>query len=328
MLAGGFLLVALIAYFGFEAVAEDMRQIGWGLVAIALFHLVPMLLSALGWQAVHRGPGNGSILVYLQARWVREAVNGLLPVGQVGGQFVGARILTNHGAKAPVAVAGSIVDLSMEVITQFFFGLLGLVLLVAAHGLDRTVFWLIVGLCLAALLLSGFLLAQRWGLFELVERGLTVMSAVTGLAAVAGMAGLHDALAALNRKRGNLAFSMFWHSLSWLIGAGEIWLTLYLLGHHVTIAEALILESLGQAVRSAAFIMPGALGVQEGGYIVLGGLLGFSPDISLSLSLAKRVRELLLGLPALLTWQIGEGRFLLRKPETPPLAGTSHPKAD
>ena len=60
------------------------------------------------------------------------------------------------------------------------------------------------------------------------------------------------------------------------------------------------MESLGQAIRGAAFAIPGALGVQEGGYLLLAPLVGLPPDAGLALSLAKRARELLLGLPGLL----------------------------
>jgi hypothetical protein len=74
------------------------------------------------------------------------------------------------------------------------------------------------------------------------------------------------------------------------------------------LSEALILESLGQAIRAAAFAIPGALGVQESGFIVLGGVLGVPPAPSLALSLVKRARELALGLPGLIAWQITEGR--------------------
>jgi hypothetical protein len=70
----------------------------------------------------------------------------------------------------------------------------------------------------------------------------------------------------------------------------ELRLALYFLGHSVTIVEALFLESLGQAIRSAGFSIPGSLGVQEGGYMVLDTVLGLSPETGLALSLAKRVR--------------------------------------
>jgi len=324
MLAGGLVLVALVAYHGFGDVAADMSRIGWGLVAVALLHLVPMTLSALGWQALHRGVWQASFLLYLRGRWIRESIDGLLPVGQIGGEVVGARLLAKHGAKANLAAAGIIVDVTMEVITQFLFSLVGVAVLIAYRGYDGTVYWLIVGACIAAPALLGFVLAQRWGLFRLVERALEALASWLGMASLAGMAGLHDAIAALHRNRRNLAASFAGHFASWLIGSCEIWLALHLLGHPGGFAEALILESLVQAVRSAAFIVPGALGVQESGYIVLGGLIGLGPELGLSLALVKRVRELLVGLPGLLAWQIEEGRFLLRRRESEP-GGTPRP---
>ena len=83
--------------------------------------------------------------------------------------------------------------------------------------------------------------------------------------------------------------------IGWLVGTAEVWLILQLLGSPVSWSDALMLESLGQAIRGAAFAIPGALGVQEGGYVLLAPLAGLRPDVALALSLAKRARELLLG---------------------------------
>ena len=88
--------------------------------------------------------------------------------------------------------------------------------------------------------------------------------------------------------------------LGWLVGAGEVFLILWFLRAPVDWTGALLLESLGQAVRGAAFAIPGALGVQEGGYLLLSSFVGLPADVGLALSLAKRARELLLGLPGLL----------------------------
>ena len=312
MLAGMAVALLLVAHFGFETIADGLLEAGWGLLWVPVFHLLPMLFSSLGWWALQAPAWRGPIGVFYWARWIREAVDGLLPVGQVGGELVGARLLTNHGAAPHVALAGSIVDLTMEVITQFLFSLLGLALLLALHGYDGTVHWLIVGAGVAALALGGFVLAQRAGMFRLIERGLEYLSELLGMGGLGRLAGLHDAIAALHRERRALALGGTFHLLSWIVGAGEVWLALYLLGHPVGIAEALILESLGQAVRSAAFIVPGAFGIQEGGFMVLGGLLGLGPEVGLTLSLVKRVRELVLGLPGLAAWQAVEGRSLMR----------------
>ena len=82
----------------------------------------------------------------------------------------------------------------------------------------------------------------------------------------------------------------------------------YFMGNPVSFREALILESLTMAVRVVGFVIPGALGVQEGGFLLVGGLLGLSPEICLALSLVKRARDLLLGVPALAGWHFLEGR--------------------
>ena len=68
-----------------------------------------------------------------------------------------------------------------------------------------------------------------------------------------------------------------------------------------------------QTVCSAAFIVPGAYGVQEVGLMQFGVLFGLSPEIGLTLSFIKRIREMILGIPAVIAWQWLEGRKLLRR---------------
>jgi hypothetical protein len=58
------------------------------------------------------------------------------------------------------------------------------------------------------------------------------------------------------------------------IGAGEVYATFAFMNRPVGWAEALVIESLIDAVRGAAFAVPGALGAQEGGLIVLCALFG------------------------------------------------------
>jgi uncharacterized membrane protein YbhN (UPF0104 family) len=105
---------------------------------------------------------------------------------------------------------------------------------------------------------------------------------------------------------------------AWVIGAGEIWLVTYFLGRSLPATDALILESFGNGIYAAAFIVPGALGVFEGGFVMFGALFGLPAEISLSISLSKRVRELLLGLPGLLVWHWTETQSLLRRKDAAP----------
>ena len=63
------------------------------------------------------------------------------------------------------------------------------------------------------------------------------------------------------------------------------------------------MESLCHAIRNLAFFVPGALGVQETGLVLIGALIGLPADVAIALSLAKRFREIVIGLPALASWQ-------------------------
>ena len=81
----------------------------------------------------------------------------------------------------------------------------------------------------------------------------------------------------------------------------------------LSLIDSFILESLSSGVRGAAFMVPGALGAQEGGLVLFGALLGLPADLALAVSLTKRVRELALGLPGLAAWQWVEGRRLLAR---------------
>ena len=124
-----------------------------------------------------------------------------------------------------------------------------------------------------------------------------------------GIAGLHDTIVVLYRNPRRLWSSCGYHLVSWLLGTVETMAGLYVLGVDAGLREALIIESLGQAVRSAGFAVPGALGVQEGGYILICGLLGISPQSAIELSLLRRIREVVLGVPGLIAWQRIEARF-------------------
>ena len=310
-LAGLALAALLIAWQGTGQVVSSLLAIGWyGLALVTLFHLIPLQLTALAWKSVLSGTWDGGWGLFLRSRWIREGVNDLLPVAQIGGEVIGARFLSLHGAPAPVAGAGVAVDLTMEVLAQFLFTLIGLAL-VLLEGMRGGALGMVVGgIVIAALALTGFVLAQRHGMFLLVERALERLALRFGWGPMTRMAGLHETVRSLYKRRRNLARSCGLHLLSWIIGSLEIWLALNFMGHPLAPIDTLVLESLGQAVKSAGFIVPGALGVQEGSLMVFGGMLGLSPEVALALSLVKRVRGMLLGIPALLWWQFLESQRL------------------
>jgi hypothetical protein len=93
-------------------------------------------------------------------------------------------------------------------------------------------------------------------------------------------------------------------------GSFEIWFALRLFAHPVGAKAAMLLESLTQAARHLAFVVPGGLGIQEAGLMLIGNVVGINGEVALSVSMVKRAREILWGVPALISWQWQEGRHL------------------
>jgi putative membrane protein len=321
LILGLFAVTALIAWQGAGVIGEAVLGVGYGIFAVVGFHFVPIVLAALAWWVLFAAGVPASIPFFIVARWVREGVNTLLPVAQVGGDVIGARIMIQKGGGTNLVSASLFVDKTLEVFSQFFVALTGVILLL--DGGNRE--WLggaLIGLLILFPLLLGFLLAQRWGLLRLTEKLLAKLMG-TGAVPSADVSGIHDAAWAMYRHGPRCGAGLVLHTLAWVAGAVEIWLILHFMGYPVGWVEAFALEALGQAIRSAAFAMPGALGAQEAGYMVLAPMVGLSPEIGLALSLVKRVRHVVLGVPALLIWQGLEGRtwFKSRRKPNPNGAG-------
>ena len=311
LMLGLALFIGLVIHEGIASVADALAAAGWGLLLVATYHLLPLLLDSSALAVLP--PRRHRFGTVLRARWINESVNGLLPVAQMGGPLVMVRQLVQDGGRADQAGAVVTVATTQQMLSQAVFAAIGIVLLAAYAG-DRTLMWvLLIGSALFAANATWFYYLQRRGLFARLARMLSkVASGREWLDLTGGAEALDVAVQSVYRHAGAVRASFALNLAGWLAGTGEVWLALYSLGHPVSLLDALFLESLGQAIRGIAFLIPGALGVQEGGYVLLGAMVGVPADTALALSLTKRARELLLGLPGLLSWQIHEGRRLHR----------------
>jgi putative membrane protein len=308
-LAGMLLAIALVALEGFAVITQVLASAFWGILAVALFHLSSVLLCALAWAAVMPATWRHPLPLLFVIRWIREGVNSLLPVAQVGGVFVQARLLTFRGVSGDRAGASTVVDLTMEVTTLLLFALVGLGLL-ATNTQARAAAPLALGVAIGCPVIIGFVAAQRFGLIRLLARLSERLARRSGWQSSRTLLALDDAIRTLYGNRRRLASCAALHFASWFLSAAEIWLLLRFMAEPAGPREAVIIASLGYAVRATGFLVPGALGVQEGGFMLLGTLVGVPPHLGLALSLAPRFREVLLGLPALAAWQLLEGRRL------------------
>lgn len=315
------LLGGLVALSGLGDVTQAVEAAGWAsALALVAIRVIVVAMAGIGWHLLFPAARRLSLRVAVLLRFVREGVNQLLPVGQVGGDVVGVRLATFRGMDGAVAGAATIADVALQAATQALFALLGIGLLVWLEGDSAIVRYAAGGVAVASLLIVAFFAVQA----RLGSRLLSAVLRRFGGERIAAdlVERLWSALAAVYAGPRRILASALLHLGAWLVGTLEVYVALHAMGYPVGLAEAVVIESLGQAVRGAAFAVPGGVGVQEGGFIALCAIFGIPAGPALALSLVKRVPDLVLGLPALAAWQVLEGRHALRQGRASSAEGT------
>lgn len=290
-------------------------HIGFGGFALAcLWSLGVSLLLGLAWQAASPGAALGApartALAFAWARLVRDSVANLLPFSELGAIVVGTRVLIASGL-APVRVyAGLVVDLTTEMASQLVYTLFGLALIgsvLMGHGAEghagqalRPAILGGTGVMIAVML--AFFLTQR----AAVDFAVRLADRFVPRATAPGE--LRAALAQVYADKRKVAAAFGWNLAGWVASGAGAWLILILIGARLPLLDVLSLESLIFTLRSIAFVLPGAIGVQEAGYALVGPLFGLPPESALALSLAKRARDLAVSAASLAIWQLAEAR--------------------
>ena len=250
--------------------------------------------------------------VFVWGRLIRDAGSEVLPLSQMGGCVLGARAVSLTGVAGAVATASTIVDLTLEFFAKLVYAALGLVLLVQLRPDLRVALPITIGVVGAGLITVALVAVQRRGL-DLFGRFARAIGRAWADRTAAGADAVHTVLTRTYGRKAGLWAGFFLHLACWVGSALEVWVALRLAGAPLEFAPVLVIESLLYSIRTFAFAIPNAVGVQEGAYILLGATFGLTPEMALALSLLKRARDLAIGLPAFGMWQVFEGGRLWRR---------------
>jgi len=316
-IAGLLLLIGLVVHEGLPGLLQAFERAGWWLLLLVPAHLIPLAFDAEGWRILLKPIDKQRRATLPFLTWiaaVREAVSRLLPSAGIGGEVVGIRLTRLRLDDTTAVTATVIVEVLITLAVQYLFSGLGVVLIMrSAPGLGQL--WSIS----IALVLSlpipvvVFLLLRHGAVFERLEGFAKRMLGVESrVALLLDGARLDREVHRLFDRPTRLARTLAWQLTGYIIGSAETWFALRLLGHPVDVGTAIAIEALTQAVRHATFVVPAGIGVQEVGVMVFAYLAGISGDVALSLALIKRMREILFGVPALLSWQWVEAHQLRR----------------
>lgn len=285
-----------------------LREMPLAVLLSGAVHLPQLVMTGLGWRALlppAMRPGTGFMTLL---RWYRESAAALLPAGGLVGQAAAARLLMRRGVPGDVAGATATVDVTMEAVSQLFFTLAGILLLLAGGGDGGMTLFALAGLGIAAAGAVVMVALQRRLPAALIERGLARLARRFPKIRPSVVHDLQAAILTLHADPRRLVAAVVWHTLAWVIGALEVAGVLWLLGVEVSLADALVIEALSQALRNAGFLLPGSIAVQEGAIVASAALVGVPAGPALALALVRRGREVVFAIPGLVAWQRAERR--------------------
>jgi putative membrane protein len=303
LIAGTAALTWMLSAVGWPGIVHAALLGGPALPVALVIHAGQLLLAGLAWRAALGAPLTR--LFVSRVRWIREGVNTMLPAAHIGGQVIGVRLLVKSGVLPVRAVVGTILDLTLEAAAQLLVVVAAVGLLLALRdGQREWLLWAGAGLGMIGLTVGALLVALKLGALRVIETGLERIAARWPGAGAWSMEGLHAMLMERQADRGAMLRSMLLSVASWSLGTFEVWVILRALGAEPGLEVCFVIESLAMAARSAGFAIPGAVGVQEGGFVLACGLFGIGAETALALSVLKRLRELIVGGGALLAWQL------------------------
>jgi putative membrane protein len=297
----------IIYRIGFAPVVAAVLSVRWaGFLLLLVYGVATIMLLGLAWLALVPPFSWRSAITFCWSRAVRDSAGEVLPFSQIGGLVIGVRAAIVRGVSSGVAFASTVVDVTVEMIAQIAFIILGLIIFVVrlrAPALDVTIVeTTLIGIVVAVALAGAIAVLQRrsLSLFErLAKRFLP--------SAAASAAAIDDAIGRIHADRSRLALAFVLHLAAWLASAFGLWLALVLIHAPLSFVDTLAVESVLSAARSAAIFVPAAIGVQEAGYALLMPVFGLAPEVGIAVSLLKRAREIAIAVPVLVSWQIAEG---------------------
>ena len=309
-LVGVLIGVVLVAYFGLGNVVSAVSKIGWPEFALIVgWQLILFIVLGIAWDIIMPSRDGRRFWVPVWGRMVRDAAANCLPFSQVGGFIFGARAVTLLGVEWHTATASTVVDVTAEFLAQIVFACIGLAILILRVPGSKIAGPVEAGIGLAVLACFAFIWVQK-GIGTIFVRLGTRIAGNRFQDAKERVEVLQAELAMIYGHTGRLAFGFFIHLIGWICTGVAGWIGFHALGVPLDFDDAMAIEALLSAAAAVAFLVPVNAGVQEAGYAGLGAVFGVSPEVSLGVSLVRRGRDLVVGIPILLLWQLIEMRHL------------------
>jgi uncharacterized protein (TIRG00374 family) len=288
---------ALLLYqIGWQRIVGDLRLIGWGVAVVIGLELTVDGLNALGWRFTF--PPHERRVHFFELYLIRlagTALNQAVPSATIGGEPVKALLLREH---VPLSSAmASVVSAKLAYsVAQAVMAFLGFALVFRRlHLTDPMRYALLVALVMSVIGIGLFFWLQRRGLFatatrlarrlRVPDRWIDRLSHAT--------ARLDHHIRELHAVRSrDFMFSILCHLGGFVLGVGQVYLLLRWLSLPTDVTTCVAIEGLSVLIQTATFLVPGSIGVQEGGKMLIFRALGLPASAGFSVGVVFRLTQL------------------------------------
>jgi uncharacterized protein (TIRG00374 family) len=298
---GFFTLGFLVWHIGPGRIYEAAAQLGPGaLLVILIPSLLMYVLEAYGWRLILSSAADTIPFWKLFAiRTAGEVVNMTTPTAYVGGEPLKAYLLKRHHIPMVEGLASVVIAKTIMTLAQVLFILVGIALafwMLGAVGSSGQM--AAAGLLTAALLFFGvaaFIFVQKRGLFMWILQTLRRLGLRFAL-----LEAREEKLRSLDRTilqfytqhRSAFYASTTLYLLGWLAEALEVYVIIFYLAGSPDMPTAVSIGALSVFIKGGTFFIPGSLGAQDGGNLLLLNAFGYSDVTGITFALVRRFREL------------------------------------
>lgn len=294
--------VALLAYllnrFGSAKVWLDLRSIGWRLVAIvALEALVSAASARVWWHTLPSQTRRGYFARLFLVHLAGSALNQSTPGASLGGEPVKVMLLKERFSIS-VTTASLLSAKLAQALARALFVILGMLAACWSLKFERLPLRaLTLGFIVTAAGVASFMALQIHGF----SKTATIVSARLRFLGSwverleRGLGRVDEHLRELYTLRpwdfvAAIALSL----ASLCVGVVQVWLIMGWMGLRRDWLSSLTIEAFSVLVNFVLFAIPGSLGVQEGGKVLIFAALGLPVSAGLSMGVAFRLNSLVI----------------------------------
>lgn len=319
---GALTLSLLVWHIGLTRIYEAVTQLGPGAMTVILLpSLLMYVLEAYGWRVtLGRWAKDVSFWRVLAIRTAGEVVNMTTPTAYVGGEPLKAYLLKRQGVPLVEGLASVVTAKTTMTIAQILFILVGIGLgfwLLGSEGsAGQTITAGLVSVGLLVFGVGAFVIVQRQGMFTWMLKVLRRFGLRLDFLESREQTFLElDRTIAdfYARQRSAFLISTALFFLGWLAEALEVFVIVLCLGQPITVLSAVAIGALSVFIKGGTFFIPGSLGAQDAGNLLLLTAFGYGEVTGITFALLRRFREFVwiaIGLACLAIMTKGADRSL------------------